>query len=274
MEELKMTAKLHRIHMPNVGEDIIRKGSGFPYAAASTTCPSGFEVGDTIRIGKKTFVLAKTGGAVTSIGLAVKNGLPQGVANSAIAAAAAAGATSVVVTTSATSGAAGTGLMATNEFKGGEIVLFTTGSDIPQRRGITGNTSRVATGSVSVTFYLDSPLTTALTTSDYAECNHSPWAYVVQDTNIAHPVVGVPCVSAAAANYYLWVQTWGLTFVSPQSSVGAGGAGIGCYWRHDGSLDVYANIGTYVSTQYAGFVISETSTSTQAAPFFMLQIQP
>jgi hypothetical protein len=269
-----MTSKLHRIHIPNVGECIMPKGSGYPYAPASLTCPAGFEIGDVIRIGKKTFVLAKTGGAITSIGLAVKNGLAQGVANCSVQAAAAAGATSVNLSTVATDGSAGTGLIATDEFKGGEIVLFTAGSDIPQRRGITGNTSRTASGTKTVTFYLDSPLTTALGTGDSGEAMQSPWSYVVQDTQIGHPVVGVPTVIAAAADYYLWLQTWGLTFVSPQANVGVAGAGIGCYWRHDGSIDTYANIGTYVSTQYAGFVVAEAAAHTQGAPFFMLQIQP
>jgi hypothetical protein len=267
-----MTAKLKRVHMPNIGEALCRQGSGTPYAAAYDACPSGYNIGDFIRLGSKTFVLAYTGGAITSVGLGCKNGLPQGVANSALAANAAAGATSVDVTTSATSGAAGTGLMLLNEFAGGEIVLFTSGSDIPQRRGITGNTARVATGNVTVTFYLDSPLTTAMTTANgTAECMHSPWAYVTQDIQIGHPVVGVPMVVATAAQW-MWLQTWGPTFVSPQAACGIAGA-TGLYWRHDGSLDV-ENADAFVSDQYAGFVLAETSTHTQAAPFVMIQICP
>lgn len=265
-----MTSKLHRVHIPNVGEAIISKGSGYPYVAASLICPSGFEINDSIRIGRKEFVLSKSGGAMASTALGAKNGLAQGVAYNSVAVAAAIGDTAVVITTAATDGAAGTGLMAKDEFKGGEIVLFTAGSDIPQRRGITGNTARVATGNVSVTFYLDSPLTSALTTSDHGEAMQSPYSYLVQDTEIGHPVMGVPCVPVSAANMYFWLQTKGICFVSPQANVGVGGAGIGCYWRHDGSIDTYANIGTYVSTQYAGKVVAESSTHTQGAPFIDL----
>jgi hypothetical protein len=265
-----MTTKLHRVHIPNVGEAIMSRGSGYPYAVASLICPAGFEVGDEINLGKKVFTLGKSGGAMTSTALGAKNGLCQGVAYNSVAVAAAIGATSVTLTTAATDGAAGTGLMVADEFKGGEIVLFTAGSDIPQRRGITGNTARVATGNVSVTFYLDSPLTSALTTSDHGEAMHSPYFYLVQDGEIGHPVMGVPCVPVSAAAMYFWLQTKGICFVSPQANVGVGGAGIGCYWRHDGSIDTYANIGTYVSTQYAGKVVAESSTHTQAAPFIDL----
>ena len=265
-----MTAKLKRIHIPNVGECIMSQGSGYPYAAASLICPSGFEVGDEIKIGKKAFTLGKSGGAMTSTALGAKNGLFQGIAYASVAAAAAAGATAVILTTAATDGAAGTGLIAENAFKGGEIVLFTAGSDIPQRRGITGNTSRVATGSLPVTFYLDSPLQSALTTSDHGEAMQSPYSYLVQNTNIAHPVMGVPCVPVSAADMYFWLQTKGICFVSPQANVGVAGAGIAAYWRHDGSVDTYANIGTYVSTQLAGYVMAESATATQGAPFISL----
>jgi hypothetical protein len=267
-----MTAKLHRVHIPNVGECMVSQGSGYPYAAASLICPSGLEIGEEIRFGKKSFTLAKTGGALTSIGLGAKNGLQQGVKQCALTVDAAIGATSVTLLTVNTDGAAGTGLIALDEFKGGEIVLFKAGVDTPVRRGIIGNTARAATGSVAVTFYLDSPLNIALTTSDAGEAMQNPWSYVVHDTEIGHPVVGVPTVPASAAGMYLWLQTRGLCFVSPQSGVGVAGAGIGCYWRHDGSIDTYANIGAYVSTQYAGFVAAESLTHTQGAPFFFLQI--
>jgi hypothetical protein len=267
-----MTAKIHRVHIPGVGESMVEQGSGFPYTAGSLVKPAGFEVGDILRLGSKTFVLAKTGGAVISVGLGVKNGLCQGIANSAVAAAALAGATQVILTTSATSGALGTGAIAEDEFAGGEIVLFSAGVDTPQRRGIVGNTARIATGSLPVTFTLDSPLTHALTTSDTGEAMQSPWSYVVQDTAIGNPVVGVLVAKATAPSMYVWVQTWGPCFASPQAAVGIAGA-TGLYWRHDGSLDV-ENADAYVSDQYAGFVLAESSTHTQAAPFFMLQILP
>ncbi len=254
--------------MPNIGEAMVPQGSGHPYAAATDNPPAGFKVGDILRLGSKTFVLGKAGAAITNTDMGLKNTLPQGVANSAVAAIAAAGATEVILTTSATAGAAGTGLIAADEFAGGEIVFFINGVSKSQRRGIVGNTARVASGSLPVTFTLDSPLTYALSTSDTGEALHSPWAAVAHDTSINHCVVGLPTVLASIAQY-LWVQTGGPAWASPQAGVGVAGAR-GLYWRHDGSLDV--TVGTYVSSQYAGFVLSESSTGTQDAPFFMLQI--
>jgi hypothetical protein len=261
-----MVAKLHRVHMPNMGESMVAQGSGFPYHPAYDYLPAGFEVGDVIELGHKPFVLAKAGGAITTTGMGAKNGLPQGVKQCALTANAAVGATSVSLLTVATDGALDTGAIAEDEFKGGEIVLFKTGTNEPQRRGITGNTARVATGSVAVTFTLDSPLTVAMTTSDAGEAMQNPWSHVVQDSNIGHAVVGVPCVIAALGQF-LWLQAGGLCFVSPQAGVGVAGA-TGCYWRHDGSIDT--TVGTYVSSQYAGYVIAESLTNTQGAPFFMM----
>jgi hypothetical protein len=265
--------ELVREYAPNIGDALVSKGSGVPYYAASDIAPLGFNIGDIMRIGGKTFVLSKAGGNITSVGLGCKNGLAQGVANCAAGATSAAGSSEVTLATGATSGSAGTGAIATDEFKGGYIVLFIASVDKPQVRGITGNTSRTASGTKNVTFYLDSPLTYAFTiTTDSGEAMQNPWSYVVQDTNIAHPVVGVAQCTATSGQY-LWLQTFGPCFCSPQSGVGVAGA-LAVYWRHDGSLDVRSNIGTYVSDVYAGFVLAEASGSTQGAPFIMLQIMP
>ena len=266
-----MTAKLHRVHITGIGEAMVPQGSGHPFEAYNGP-PPGFGIGDILRLGNKTFVLGKLGGTITSTGLGLKNGAAQGADQVVLGAAATAGDTTVILTTSATSGAAGTGLTAVDEYKGGTLVLFKAGVDKPQIRGIMGNTARAATGAVDVTFTLDSPLTLDLAVTDVGEAMASPWAYLVQDVEISHPVVGVATV-VGTSGQYIWVQTWGPCFVSPQSGVGVTGQ-VGCWWRHDGSLDVYANIGSYVSTQYAGFVLAEAIAHTQGAPFFMLQVTP
>lgn len=267
-----MVATLHRVHLPGIGEAVVRSGSGHPCTAYDSP-PAGFKIGDVLPMGKYTYVLGKLGATITGIGLGLKNAAAQGSEQVVLGAAALAGATEVTLATTATSGVADTGLTAVDEYAGGTIVLFKAGVDRPQIRGIVGNTARAATGVVNVTFTLDSPLTEALAVTDVGEAMASPWACLKQDTEISHPVVGVATV-VGTVGQYIWVQTWGPCFVSPQSGVGVAGAGIGCYWRHDGSLDTYANIGTYVSTQYAGFVLAEAIAHTQGAPFFMLQILP
>ena len=261
---------LARESMPSIGEGFIWKGSGMPFEAYDAM-PVGLSVGDILRMGDRTFVMAKAGGNITSMGLGAKNSLCQGLVNSAAAATTAAGGTSVIITTPASCGAAGTGLVAVDEFKGGYIVIFSAAGDFPQVRGIIANTARTASGSKPVTFTLDSPLLKACTIStSTAEAMHSPWAAVVQDNSTATPVVGMPTVTATTGQY-LWLQTAGPCFVSPQAGVGVGIAQA-CFFRHDGSIDVHANIGAYVTAQYAGYVLSESLTGTQAAPFIMLSL--
>jgi len=263
-------ASLIRDYVPGVGDAIVWKWSGVPFSGGLTVPPNGFSVGDLMQVGLKTFILCLLASAITSTGLGVKMAYAQGAPYAVAGATSAVGATSVTITTTAASGPAGDGAVAKDWFKGGQIVLFTAGSDIPQVRGITGNTSRVASGAKNVTFYLDSPLTTAITVAvDYGEAIASMGMGVLQDTEIGHPVLGMP-MSVGTSGQYIWVQTYGPIFASPQSGVGMAGA-TGVYWRHDGSLDVLDTTDAYISGQYAGFVMAESATHTQAAPFVFLQ---
>lgn len=264
-----MTAKLHRIHIPKVGESIARIGSGMPFEAMDSK-PTGFNIGDSIRFGGKAFVLGRLGATITNTELGLKNSLAQSVSQAVLPAAVAAGATSMSITVGASDGAAGDGAVAANEMIGGQVVVFKSGANTPFLRGIIGNTA-VASGGGTMTITLDSPVPFALTTSDAAEAMHSPWYSLKQDNEIGNPVLGVATV-AGTSGQYIWVQTWGICFCSPQAAVGIAGA-TGLYWRHDGSLDV-ENADAYVSDQYAGFVLAENASHTQAAPFFMLQILP
>jgi len=264
-----MVAKIHRYHLPKVGECFARLGSGMPFEAMDVK-PNGFNIGDTIRFGGKTFVLGRLGATITNTELGLKNLLAQSISQAVLPAAVASGATSVSITVGATDGATGNGAVAADEMIGGEVVIFINGANKPFCRGIVGNTV-VASGGGTMTITLDSPVPFALTTSDKAEAMHSPWYSLGQDSQIGHPVVGVATIGGTSGQY-IWVQTWGKCFVSPQAAVGIAGA-TGVYWRHDGSIDV-ENADAYVSDQYAGFVLAENASHTQAAPFIMLQILP
>jgi hypothetical protein len=265
-----MTSKMHRMHIPNVGETMAIIGSGMPFEAMDAL-PGSMHVGDAIRLGRKTFVLGRLGATITNTELGLKNSLPQSVSQAVLPAAVAAGAMTMSITVGASDGAASDGAVAANEMINGEVVIFKSGANTPFCRGITGNTA-VAAGGGTMVITLDSPVPFALTVSDAAEAMHSEWYSLKQDNQIGNPVVGVATI-AGTSGQYIWVQTWGKCFVSPQSGVGVTGQ-IGAWWRHDGSIDVYANIGTYVSTQYAGFVTCENSSHAQGAPFLMLQIMP
>lgn len=220
----------------------------------------------------RVFVYAKAGGAITRTDLGVKNGLPQGVAQRAVAAAAI-GAKSVTVTCASPDGASADGNIVKDEFAGGYILFFTVGAVAAmdkQVRRITGNTA----GTTSIDFTFDRGLEIALlAATSKVEVIASPYKHVVISSAVHYPVVGIPTVLATSGQY-LWIQTWGICWISPQSGVGVAG-NVGLTFRHDGSLEPALTAVTgYITNQYAGFCIAGNSAATQAAPFFMLQISP
>ena len=226
------------------------------------------------------WVYAKAGGAINRTDLGVKNGLCQGVAQRAVAAAQSVGDKTATLTCASPDGASADGNIVLDEFKDGYILFFTTGavaSYDKQVRRVTGNTA----GTTSIVFTFDRGLEIALATAtSKAEVMASPYKHVVISSGANFPVVGIPAVLADSGEY-LWLQTWGVTWISPQSTVGLVG-NTGLVFRHDGSLEPITNEsgvltvpdGTYDTTQHAGFVMAETSASAQAAPFIMLQISP
>ncbi len=257
---------------------------GFPNAIYSNGAEAPIDAADTIQkydLGQRmiledgrVFIYAKAGAAITRTDLGVKNGLPQGVAQRAVAAAAAIGAKSATITCASPDGASADGNIVADEFKGGYILFFTTGATAPydkQIRRIVSNTA----GTTSIVFTFDRGLEIALATAtSKAEIMASPYKHVVVDSTIRYPVVGIPSVLATSGQY-LWIQTWGICWMSLQAGVGKDGQ-IGATFRHDGSLsEALSTVSGTITNQYAGFCIaSSRDAATQAAPFFMLQISP
>ena len=231
-----------------------------------------YPIGTKYVEGDRVYRYAKAGGDIDRTDLGVKNGLTQGMAQRAVAVAAI-GAKSATVTCASPDGASGDGNIVKDEFAGGYILFFTAGSVAPydkQVRLITGNTA----GTTSIVFTFDRGLEIALVaTTSKAEAIASPYKHVVLSSAVHMPIVGVPTVLASSGNY-LWVQTWGPCWLSLQSDVGVAG-NYGMVWRHDGSLDKnYDTVDGYITNQYAGFALAQTSSAGQGAPFFMLQICP
>ena len=229
-------------------------------------------IGTRCSYGGRTWFYAKAGGAlIPDIG--ANNALFQGVAYADIGAAAAVGDIIVEVETAATDGAAGTGLMVKDAFVGGYMIIFSATANKVQMRKITSNEARVATGEVHVKFGIDIPLTYALTVSDHCEIMESPWANVQSEKGTGYPIVGVP-TAVATTGQYLWLQTWGPCWLACQSTLGVA-AGLNACFRYDGSIDLVGADGYAADhSQHAGFVLAESATQTQGAPFIMLQICP
>ncbi len=169
----------------------------------------------------------------------------------------AAGIASVVgdnfVTVAATSHA----VLTKDELKNGYVILFQGSSDLNTTvRGIIGNDA--AADGAAYKIYLDAAVTFAYVAGTAAtEVYKSPWANVGYATGYAP--AGVPAAYVSAASVYLWVQTKGITWAGPESTVGADGAS-GVFWASNGSL-VSPNVSqgiTIVSgntSTYAGSVV-------------------
>lgn len=264
-----MTAKMHRIHLPNIGEGIAYIPGGSPY---QTDDLEEFPIGTYARFGSKGFVYALSAG-ITNTSLGVKNSIHQTLGWSAIGADAEVGATTVVVTVGGSSGPSGNGVVAKDAYKGGEIMIGDTGSrlNVISRR-VVGNDALAAAGDMNV--YIDSPLPVALVEdTSVCEMTASPYSGVATDIDGAHPVMGVAtCI--AASGKYLWLQVEGLCGgLISQTDVGNTNHRAQCVFRHDGSIGPHDDADALEEyAQHAGFIPVLSPTDTQGLPFVMLQI--
>ena len=166
-------------------------------------------------------------------------------------------------------------IIAKDEFRGGYVIFHdvAAGNADAQFRGIVGND--VSAINAVVTIYLDGPLHKAILTNTFTEVFENPYAALRTGTSAALAKAGVPAVEVAATLTYFWVQKAGPVFVAPQTSdVGAHG-GMGCYWRHDGSVEAIeialgiTTVPAADSTQYAGHTLEGSQAGN--GPLFMLK---
>jgi len=228
------------------------------------------EIGARYRMDDRVFHYAKAGATlVPNLGCQVYN--TQSVAYATIAAAASIGDTFVVIDVAATDGAAGDGVIAKDELFGGYIIIFP-GSNRAINRRIIGNT---AVDTDEMTVELDAGIPIALDAdTDYGECMASPYSDVRSTNSATKSIIGVPVV-AATVGKYLWIQTWGPCWISPQAAVSVGNTNRQVVFRHDGSLDEHDYSDAYTTkAQHAGFVLANAAGATQGAAFIMLQICP
>ncbi len=196
-------------------------------------------------------------------------------------------ASELAVTVAVTDGHASNGAIAADELAGGYILLFDASSTggAPQVLQIVSNTAVLVSVGGTMTIKVDGKIKVALTTSDHAEIMASPYSYVkngVYSENYQDMKVGVPVVIATSGQF-LWLQTWGPCFLSPQDGdVGANTGGSAAsnnhevIFRHDGTIDqiVYNDVTISAKAQRAGVVMARGSGGAQGAPFFWLMIAP
>jgi len=160
-----------------------------------------------------------------------------------------------------------------DELRGGTVLIFDGATDLATTtRRIIGNDATAA--DVAFKVYLDAGITNAIVAGTEAcEVYRNPYAGIVVASDAAKPKAGVPASYVSAAANYFWVQTKGICWVAPQSSV-TGNEGVGVMWRHDGSIEAVATAltGTVPNadgTQYAGHLVAGTADGN--GPLLMLK---
>jgi len=179
-----------------------------------------------------------------------------------------------------------TGTATKNEYAGGYLSMWSTPH---QFRTIVSNT---ATSGTTFVVTLGEPLTVAVTVSStWCEALQSPYANVRltagpsggDSGNDYSSVAGIPFTITAAANTYLWIQTWGPCIINPHGSslqdAGITGGERKLVFDVEGSVCIEDDAAHGPGAdgdehQIAGFIIDRTAASTSGPPLIMLTICP
>lgn len=263
--------KLHRVHIPTLGEDIIKVGSAVPYEVDTL---QKYDIGQIIHLGDKAFAYSCAKGIVAP-NMGCKPYNHQDLTNQTLHAAAVTGDTQIWVHTSSNDGIAG--VFTADFLKGGQVVVFpAAGAMYTFTRGIVASSAVASASEILLT--LDAPIPYDLTTSATAEAIRSPWAQVCQSQGTAPAIdqglcscVGVPTLYATDGKY-LWLQTWGFCWISPTATLGnSTNNNRGAWFQGDGSVGDHAHLDNAIG-QYAGWVAANDYGGGQGAPFVYLMI--
>jgi len=263
-----VVAKIHRIHLPKVGEGVIYLPGGVPFEADDAPLP--YPAGAYMRLGNKEFIYAIAGGTLNT-DFGAMNSYKQKVIQAHCTAEVAAGETEIEITIDSDGSLSYSEGVTEDELVGGQFIAFP-GSENSYRRGIIGNTA-IALGGGDITITLDSP-TPAITPIDkWCECIRNPYGCVKSNQGEQAMVMGMPTV-VAKVNQGLWLQVSGPNWAAPVSGAGGPGGANGlleCVFVGNGSIAIRTTSGNE-NRQLAGVVIAFLDGGGQASPFIMLQI--
>lgn len=271
-----MVAKMHRMHLPKVGEGVIYLPSGMPFEADASPL---YPAGSYVRLGNKEFIYAIAGGdvnpnfgamnsykqKVVRVGCVVDPDTEENVA---------AGAMTVGVAI-----VAGAGLehlayiegVEKDEFKGGEMVCFPADNK-SFHRGIVGNTALAIGTEGSVYFTLDSPIPIGITAGKWCEAIRNPYGAVKGDQGQFAMVMGMPTV-VATEGQGLWLQVGGPCWAAPDMEVGKLINNQEAVFIWNGSIALRSDTDPYTNAdcQHAGVCIA-LANGEQGSMFIMLQV--
>jgi len=230
-----------------------------------------FTFGSRMVVDERVFHYASAGGTLNP-GYGAKQVLPQHVAFAAIAGCTQ-GEYTVVVTTTVNDGVLGDGHIAANELSGGFIVIFTPGNNAINRRIVANSVVGPAPLTYAMTVTVDRPWPVDVANTEHAEMMASPYRLVQTGNFPVASVMGMP-QQIATVNQFIWLQTWGPTWVVP------GGAWIGndnrrAVFLGNGSIQEYTWGDALVQqAQLAGYILCNGQAGAAGAPFLQLMIAP
>jgi len=143
-----------------------------------------------------------------------------------------------------------------DELRGGYVIIFDGSTDLATcTRQIIGNDVSAADAAFKIR--LDASITNAIVSGTEAiEVYRNPYYALDVAATAGNPKAGLPATYVSASAQWFWVQTKGVCWIAPQSTV-TGHGGVGVMWRHDGSLEgletaIGGTVPAYDGTQYAG----------------------
>ena len=217
-------------------------GRSFVYSKSSAACISGHgcEFTDTGVVAITTLTVAQSGGGLAG--------------------------TQVVEIPAATHAA-----LTLDQLQGGYAIVYNGTDNNVDFLQIVGNDASAENAALVI--YLEAGVSQAITTSSKVEVFANPYSALRTATSATLAKAGRPAVPVAAASTYFWCQDDGMCWIAPQSVVGENG-GIGCFWKHDGSLEsadtaLAVTTATNDTSQYAGHTVAGTAAGN--GPLFKLQ---
>lgn len=209
---------------------------------------------------------------VRQFGLKFYNRMADGISDN-LAAESLAGATTITIPAAN---------VAANDYADGYVVIHATAERMFRR--VVSNT---ATSAGNITLTLDGALTSDAALATYTEIMKNPYGNVALCAGPSgghagqgfSSVAGVPVCLTTVENSYLWIQTWGPTWINPHGDAGSGvdQCERKLVFDAEGSVCVADEVshggitGTDGDEQVAGFIIERVA---GGPPFVMLQISP
>lgn len=268
-----MVAKMHRMHLPKIGEGVIYVPSGMPFEPDDSPL---YPAGSYMRLGNKEFIYAIAGDTL-SPKFGAMNSYKQKVIRAGCVVDpvtgvdVAKGSMVVGVNIDVVTSPAYLDGVAKDELKGGEFVGYPSVTYESFTRGIVGNTLLAAGGGV-VYITLDAPIPAEIAAGRWCEAMRNPYGCVKHNQGQFAMVMGMPTV-VAIEGQGLWLQVGGPCWVAPDMEVGKLINNQEAVFIWNGSIALRSDTDPYTNAdcQHAGVCIA-LADGEQGSMMIMLQI--